>query len=190
MQPDQCRLEFVDLQETVLPDTKIRADFDICTWKVRVIRLFNVRQSFMVQSYLVGRFWEQIVLKTSALVERRPTTVYQQGMFDQLFSSAGWHTTVSLIFCWNIGYNSFKCFSEKVPLTVVVTIQAYQTFLSSRLFSLGKGNIELNRKRWLLSIMAHEIMGGPEVPSSGFRFIHVWKGRKENSRVGKMTIIL
>ena len=70
MQPDQCRLEFVDLQETVLPDIKIRADFDICTWKVRVIRLFNVRQSFMVQSYLVGRFREQIVLKTRALVER------------------------------------------------------------------------------------------------------------------------
>ncbi|CAH3192338.1 unnamed protein product [Porites evermanni] len=33
MRPDQCRLEFVDLQETVLPDIKIRADFDICTWK-------------------------------------------------------------------------------------------------------------------------------------------------------------
>ena len=44
MRPGQCRLEFVDLQETVLPDIKIRADFDICTWKVRVLRLFNVRQ--------------------------------------------------------------------------------------------------------------------------------------------------
>ena len=111
-------------------------------------------------------------------------------MFDQLFSSAGWYTTVCLIFCWNIGYNSFKCFSEKVTYTVVVRIQAYQTFPSSRLFSLGKGNIELNRKIEVVTLHGtHEIMGGPEVPSSGFRFIHVWKGRKENSRVGKMTII-
>ena len=64
MRPGQCRLEFVDLQETVLPDIKIRADFDICTWKVRVIRLFNVRQIIYGSklSDLVGRFWEQIVL--------------------------------------------------------------------------------------------------------------------------------
>lgn len=52
MRPYQCRLEFGDLQETVLPDIKISADFDICTWQVRVIRLFNFRESFMVQIVL------------------------------------------------------------------------------------------------------------------------------------------
>ena len=62
MRPDQCRLEFVDLQETVLPDIKIRADFDICTWKVRVIRLFNVRQIISGSKLSGGSCLEQIVL--------------------------------------------------------------------------------------------------------------------------------
>ena len=62
MRPGQCRLEFVDLQETVLPDIKIRADFDICTWKVRVIRLFNVRQMIYGSKFSGGSCLEQIVL--------------------------------------------------------------------------------------------------------------------------------
>lgn len=73
MRPDQCRLEFVDLQETVLPDIKIRADFDICTWKVRVIRLFNVRQIIYGSKLSGGSFLgANIIVLKGALFERPP----------------------------------------------------------------------------------------------------------------------